>query len=120
MDELTPTTDLAAGALAPPAVQPGPAPADTEDGVWAEEREFHVVVRLQGGEELELEAFMDEDAADARAREVIAEVTESGEWPKIRGRYVRPESVASVEVDERRPKVWSGSASRGRWAKKPS
>lgn len=117
MDELTPSTDLPGSAMEPPSAQPSPVP-DSETGVWEEEREFHIIVRLQGGEALELESFMDEDAADAYAREVIARLTNSDEWPRIRGRYVRPESVTSVEVDERRPKVWSGSAVRGRWANK--
>lgn len=90
---------------------------EPENGVWAEEHEFHVLVRMEGGEALELESFPDEESADARARELIASLSEAKEWPRIRGRYVRPDSVTSVEVDERRPKVWSGSAVRGRWAK---
>src|SRR5919204_3773160 len=119
MDELTPSTDVVAEAVVgPPSAQRGPVPDDADPGVWAEEREFHVVVRLQGGEALELESFTDESEADACAREVIANLTKSAEWPRIRSRYVRPESITSVEVDERRPKVWSGSAARGRWAKK--
>ena len=116
MDE--PKTSGIAEGGASPSAHPEPA-SDADAGIWAEEREFHVVVRLQDGEALELEAFMDEDEADARAREVVQTLTESTEWPRIRGRYLRPESVTSVAVDERRPKVWSGSALRGRWAKKP-
>lgn len=117
MDDFTPSNDLPGGVTDPPSVQPSPVP-DSETGVWEEEREFHIVVRLQGGDALEIESFVDEEAADAYAREVVAQLTKAEEWPRIRGRYVRPESVTSVEIDERRPKVWSGSAVRGRWANK--
>ena len=119
MDELTSPSDVGGGTAAPPSTQPEPLAADSDPGSWAEEREFHVLVRLHGGEALELESFTDEAEADARARGVISELTKSTQWPCIRGRYVRPESVVSVEIDERRPKVWSGSALRGRWAQKP-
>ena len=59
------------------------------------------MLRLLGGEQLELAAYDDRDAAVAAARELMtrfgaAEAT--GEWPELDGRFVRPGSVASIDV----------------------
>lgn len=60
-----------------------------------------VVLRLLGGEQLELASYDDRDAAVAAARELMtrfstAEAT--GEWPELDGSFVRPGSVASIDV----------------------
>ena len=68
-----------------------PAPVETR----------RVVIRLLGGEQLELASYDDRDAAVAAARELMtrfstAEAT--GEWPELDGSFVRPGSVASIDV----------------------
>ena len=60
-----------------------------------------LVVRLLGGEELELDRFDGRDDAMKAAAEVVAQLAgaeASGNWPEIDGRFVRPGSVASVDV----------------------
>ena len=60
-----------------------------------------LVVRLLGGEELELGSYTDRDEAVAAARELMTRFSEaetSGEWPDVDGRFVRPGAVASIDV----------------------
>ncbi|MEO5574741.1 MAG: hypothetical protein ABIR95_00830 [Gaiellaceae bacterium] len=60
-----------------------------------------VVIRLFGGERLELADYDGRDAAVAAARALMtrfstAETT--GEWPELEGRFIRPGAVASIDV----------------------
>ena len=60
-----------------------------------------VVLRLLGGEQLELAAFTDRDEAVAAARELMTRFSSAesaGEWPELDGRFIRPGSVASIDV----------------------
>jgi hypothetical protein len=60
-----------------------------------------VVLRLLGGELLELAAYTDRDDAVAAARELMTRFSSAesaGEWPELDGRFIRPGSVASIEV----------------------
>lgn len=60
-----------------------------------------VVLKLVGGEELELGEYESQDDAIARARETIARVDEAeaaGEWPVLDGRRVRPGAIVSVDL----------------------
>jgi hypothetical protein len=73
------------------AEQPQPEPTQTR----------RVVLRLLGGEQLELASYDDRDEAVAAARElmtVLSAAEASGEWPEIDGRFVRPGSVATIDV----------------------
>jgi hypothetical protein len=60
-----------------------------------------VVVRLLGGEEVELGSFDGKDEALEQARTLAAELGEAeqrGHWPEIGGRHLRPASILSVDV----------------------
>lgn len=60
-----------------------------------------LVLRLLGGEELELAEFEGRDEAMAAAAALVAELAAaeaSGEWPEVDGRFLRPGSIASVDV----------------------
>lgn len=60
-----------------------------------------LVVRLVGGEELELGAFEDRGDAVEAAQELVGRFSSaeaSGEWPEIDGRFLRPASVTSIDV----------------------
>jgi hypothetical protein len=74
--------------------------ADTEElPVAAEVR--RLVVRLLGGEEVELGSFDDRDDAMKAAQELVARFSSAeaaGEWPEVEGRFLRPGSVASIDV----------------------
>jgi hypothetical protein len=72
-----------------------------EADAWAEERFFRVLFHLEGGESVEVGSFPDAESAEARARELVTQLAE-GAWPHVRSRYLRPETVLSVEVSERR------------------
>jgi hypothetical protein len=60
-----------------------------------------LVVRLLGGEELELGSYDDRDTALEAARELMSRFSaaeSSGEWPEVEGRFMRPGAVASIDV----------------------
>ena len=60
-----------------------------------------LVVRMLGGEELELGTFDDRSAAIDAAKELVRNfgtAEESGDWPELNGRFLRPASVASIDV----------------------
>ena len=60
-----------------------------------------VVLRLLGGEQFELAAYAGRDDAVAAARELMTRFSTAetaGEWPELDGRFIRPGSVASIDV----------------------
>lgn len=60
-----------------------------------------LVVHLLGGDEIEVGAFDDRDAALAAAQELVARISAAeaaGEWPEVEGRFLRPASIGSVDV----------------------
>lgn len=80
----------AAAASTPAVAEPAPA---------AETR--RIVLRLLGGEQLELAVYEDRDEAVAAARELMTQFSAAeaaGEWPELDGRFIRPGSVASIDV----------------------
>jgi hypothetical protein len=84
------------------AVAPAPVETETETDelpVAAEVR--RLVVRLLGGDEVELGVFDDRGDAMEAAQELVARFSSAeaaGEWPEIEGRFLRPGSVASIDV----------------------
>ncbi len=121
--------DIASGAAAPAAVgllgadgppltpEPvGPAPSNFEappvpirsfETILAERtaaaatEKRRLVVRLLGGDELELGSDDDRELAVEAARELMAQFSAaetSGEWPEVDGRFMRPGAVASIDV----------------------
>lgn len=91
---------------APPVEQP------ELDESWAEESFYRVVLNLDGGEWVEAASYDNEEAADERARELVGQLAER-RWPRVKSRYLRPETILSVEVSERRR--YTGSNSRATW-----
>ena len=69
---------------------------------WGEQRLFRVVLNLSGGEWVEVGSFDDEASADAHAREIAGRLASTDEWPRVRGRYLRPDTIMSIEISERR------------------
>ena len=60
-----------------------------------------IVLTLLGGEQLELAAYDDREQAVAAARELVTRFSSaesSGEWPELDGRFIRPASVATIDV----------------------
>jgi hypothetical protein len=63
--------------------------------------ERRVVLQLTGGETVELRRVADADEAVEFAREAvrrIAAAEATGEWPEIDGRFLRPDSIFSVDI----------------------
>jgi hypothetical protein len=81
-------------------------PAETEEeaendvvSVAAEVR--RLVVRLVGGEEVELGSFDDRDSAIDAAQQLVTRFSSAeaaGAWFEVEGRFLRPDSVASIDV----------------------
>ena len=93
-------------ALRPFPTAVAPAPVETERvtetevmPVAAEVR--RLVVRLLGGEEVELGSFDDRGDAMEAAQQLVARFSSAeaaGEWPEVEGRFLRPGSVASIDI----------------------
>ena len=84
-----------------PEPAPDPAPADAWAVEDADAGPRRVVVRLTGSEDVELGETGSRDEALALAREVvrrIAAAEDSGEWPELESRLLRPGAIVSVDV----------------------
>jgi hypothetical protein len=60
-----------------------------------------LVVRLLGGEEIELGTFDERDDAMEAAHALVTRFSSAeaaGEWPEVEGRFLRPESVSSIDI----------------------
>lgn len=60
-----------------------------------------IVLRLLGGEQLELAAYSERDEAVAAARELMtcfSKAESAGDWAEVDDRFIRPASVASIDV----------------------
>jgi hypothetical protein len=86
-------------------------PAPVEDA-WTEENFFRVLLHMDENEWVEVANFGDEESAEACARDLVTQLAE-GRWPRVKSRYLRPESILSVEVSERRR--YTGSSARAAW-----
>ena len=92
----------------PMGVAKAPAETEPETETETETEELPVaaevrrlVVRLLGGEEVELGSFDDRDDAIEAAQELVARFSSAeaaGEWPEVGGRFLRPDSIASIDV----------------------
>ena len=93
-----PTSVLSAVATEPEAVTEQE--IETEDvPSMAEVR--RLVVRLLGGDEIELASFDDRDDAMEAAQQLVGRFSSAeaaGEWPEVDGRFLRPGAVASIDV----------------------
>lgn len=103
---------------APASLHPFPVAESTDspDG-WVQEdvpaeagEEYHesdggavrrIVLRLTGGETVELGSTSSAEDAIERGREAvrrIAQAESTGEWPEFDGRFLRPDQIVSVDV----------------------
>jgi hypothetical protein len=96
-------------APAPSNFDPPPIPLRSFEAILAERSTTappaptirQIVLTLLGGDRLELASYEDRDEAVAAARELMtrfATAEETGEWPELDGRFIRPASVASIDV----------------------
>ena len=91
---------------APSSFEAPPVPLRSFESILAERtaqaaQARRLVVRLLGGDELELGSYDDRDVAVAAARELMERFSaaeSTGEWPEVDGRFMRPGAVASIDV----------------------
>ena len=77
------------------------AQASAAANLAAATKRLRLVVRLVGGDELEVAAYTVPAEAAARAKELVAclrDAEAAGEWPELEGRHLRPASIVSVDV----------------------
>jgi len=90
-------------APAPPS-EPSPqpvAPPTAPPAFIAPQPALHrVCVRLTTGEAIEVAAHEDEAAARGEATALMRYLRDGrGDWPFLAGRYVRPETIVSIDLD---------------------
>jgi hypothetical protein len=66
------------------------------------EKKINVTLCLMNGERIAVESFDDEDAAQARARELTRELGATSEWQLIGARFVRPDAVVTNDLETAR------------------
>ncbi|MHB8059469.1 MAG: GspE/PulE/PilB domain-containing protein [Gaiellaceae bacterium] len=77
--------------------------------------QFELVLRLVDGDRIPIGSFDAIEKAQDKAAEVVKQFAdiEEGRWPFIGGRFLRPETIVSIDV-EQHDSGWGGSNSRGR------
>jgi Type II secretion system (T2SS), protein E, N-terminal domain len=104
----------------PPVVQePVEATTETVEDTEAVAPTHYVVLRLTEGDHVEIGAFASETEAENFARTVVGRIARAEDettWPLFSGRFVRPQTIVSVDVVEHAVSNWTGSAARSRWA----
>ena len=106
-----------AAVKAEPVAEPASEEPALVDGRQADtgRAEFELVLRLSDGDRVQIGAFPTLEEAQAQAGEVVKQFSnvKDGSWPFIGGRYLRPETIVSIDV-EHQDSGWSGSGARGR------
>jgi hypothetical protein len=104
---------------APAPAEAQPAPEVSVNGSAADGANHFVVLRLSEGEQLEIGTFGSTEEAQGFAQEVVRQIAAAeGEatWPFFGGRFLRPETIVSVDVIAEAAERWMGSSARARWA----
>jgi MshEN domain len=106
---------------APPAPTADDSPVEPspEETVAPEAKTHSVVLRLRDGEEIQIGSYATGDEARLRAEDVVREVcTAEGEqaWPFFAERFLRPDTIVSVDIVEHGTEQWAGSSARTGWA----
>jgi hypothetical protein len=104
--EPEPETLIEALALAvepAPAPEPEPAPVavaamEPEPATVSAPLVFQVLAHLTNGERVEISRATGMDEAQAAATAAMHALRDGGDWPLLSGRYVRPESIISIDV----------------------
>ena len=88
-----------------PAMGSATAPGGTSSATPGE-KTVRVMIRLSDGDQIDAGAFTTQDQAAERARALIASIDGQGdaEWPFLEGRFVRPQTIVSIDLVEERPR----------------
>jgi hypothetical protein len=93
--------DLLPPEPAPPVEDPAPAPAVEEAPAAANGNGFTVSVRLTSGERVAVAACADIGEAKGYAKALTKQLgtTEPDDWPFVNGRFLKPDTIVSVDVE---------------------
>jgi len=83
----------------------------------------HVVLRLRDGESLQVGSFEDTAEASRWAQEIVRQIASAegqSTWPFFGNRYLRPDTIVSVDLVEESAEKWLGSSVRRSWAESQS
>ena len=88
---------------APPYPPAASAPDAAEPSTPASGALYEVTIRLANGERVEAGAFQELAAAKDCAKSLMAQVAAAaqGEWPFVSGRFLKPDTIVSVDIAER-------------------
>jgi len=80
----------------PPVMEPAPVAVEPEP--VSAPLVFQVLAHLTNGERVEISRASDVDEAKAAATAAMHALRDGGDWPLLSGRYVRPESIISIDI----------------------
>ena len=98
-----------------------PAPEPAQEAAPA--ATHHVFLRLRDGETLQVGTFATPAEASAWAQDVVRQVAAAegdSTWPFFANRFLRPDTIVSVDLAEESEEKWLGSSVRSRWAEAQS
>jgi hypothetical protein len=91
-----PLAEVAAGPAPAPVAE---APESLAEATPSDETNFTIAIRLTTGELIVAGRTDGGDKAEALAQAVVADLATQGEsWPSFGGRYLRPETIVSVDI----------------------
>lgn len=63
---------------------------------------WRVLIRLTNGEGVDAGDFADLEAAKQHAKSLMTQVAEAeqGDWPFVSGRFLKPDTIVSVDIAE--------------------
>ena len=61
-----------------------------------------MTIRLTNGEHVEAGDFSDQSAAKEEAKTIMTQIADAdaGEWPYVNGRFLKPDTIVSVDIAE--------------------
>ncbi len=83
----------------PAATEPDPAPA-AEPAPAEPSAPWRMTIRLTNGEHVEAGDFPDEASAKLEAKTIMSQVAEADDWPFVNGRFLKPDTIVSVDIAE--------------------
>jgi hypothetical protein len=104
--------------MAAPAETP-PVTEASANGSAADDAQHFVVLRLSEGEQMEIGSFGSPEEAHGFAHEVVRQIAAAqgdATWPFFAGRFLRPETIVSVDLIAAAQERWMGSSARAGWA----
>ena len=111
-----PPAPVAETPVEPAPVAPAPTPESQPEAVPAT---VAVVLRLGDGESLHVGTFSSDLEASTWAQEVVRQISSAegqSTWPYFANRYLRPDTIVSVDLVEESSDKWLGSSVRRSWA----